>query len=202
MKFYYSPGACSHASHIALFESGIKFEAEAIDKKTKKLKDGRDFWKVNPKGYIPALETDKGVLAEGVAIMQYVAEQAPAKNLMPKAGSWDHNKAQEWMNYIATEMHKGMSPLFNKDLPDSYKTTIKENLNKKFDFLTTQLTGKDFIFGNQFTVCDAYLYTILGWTKHLGIDLSKWPALMSYVEKVKMRPSVQAAIKAEGLNAH
>src|SRR5262249_40595085 len=159
------------------------------DKKTKKLKDGRDFWKVNPKGYIPTIETDKGeVLTEGVAIMQWIAEQAPAKNLMPKYGTWEHNKAQEWLNYVATEIHKGFRPLWSKDTPDSYKNTVKENLAKKFEFLSNSLKGKDFLMGKQFTVCDAYLYTILGWTKMVGIDLAKWPVLMGYCEKVRMRP--------------
>ncbi len=201
MKLYYSPGVCSHATHITLFESGLKFESEAIDKATKKLKDGRDFTKLNPKGYVPAIETDKGeVLTEGVAIMQWIAEQAPAKNLMPKYGTWEHNKAQEWLNYIATEIHKGFSPLFNKELPEAYKNTLKEKMAQKFEYLSNHLKGKDFLFGKQFTVCDAYLYTVLGWTKWVGIDLSKWPVLLGYAEKVRMRPAVQSAIKAEGLD--
>ncbi len=199
MKLFFAPGACSRASHIALYESGLKFEAEQLDPKTKKTKSGEDYYKITPKSQVPALLSDKGeLLTEGSAIMQYIADQAPDKKLMPKAGTWERYKAQEWLNYIAAEVHKGFSPLFNKDMPEAAKEIFRANLGKKFDYLSAQLKGHDYLMGNQFTVADGYLHTVLNWTKHLNIDLSKWPVLMGYVEKVSSRPGVQAALKAEG----
>lgn len=198
MKLFFSPGACSRASHIALYESGLKFEAEQVDGKAKKTKSGADFWKIAPKGQVPALLNDKGeLLTEGSAILQYIADQAPDKNLIPKAGTWERYKAQEWLNYVATEVHKGFSPLFNKDMPDAAKEIFRANLGKKFDYLSTELKGKDYLMGKQFTVGDAYLHTVLNWTKNVNIDLSKWPVLMGYVEKVSSRAGVQQAIRAE-----
>lgn len=198
MKLYYVPGVCARASHIALAESGLKYEIEALDVKTKKTKDGRDFWKLNPKGYVPALELDnKEVLTEGVAIMQWVADQAPDKHLLPKVGTWDRYRGVEWLNYIATEIHKGFSPLWNKDLPASYREVVVANLSKKFDYLTEQLRGKEWIMGKTFTVCDGYLFTTLSWTKVLNIDMSKWPTLMGYVEKIGSRPAVKAVLQIE-----
>jgi glutathione S-transferase len=198
MKLFFAPGACSRAPHILLYESGLKFEAEAIDGKTKLTKSGQDYLKIAPKGQVPALVNDKGqLLTEGAVIMQYIADQAPEKNLIPKTGTWERYKAQEWLNYVSTEIHKGFSPIFNKDVPEATKEMYRTALGKKFDYLSEELKGRDYLMGQQFTPADAYLHTTLNWTKHVGIDLSKWPTLMGYVERVSARPAVQAAIKAE-----
>ncbi len=198
MKLYYSPGVCSRASHIALAESGLKYEIEALDKATKKTKDGRDFMKLNPKGHVPALELDnKEVLTEGAAIMQWVADQAPEKNLLPKVGTWDRYRAIEWLNYIATDIHKGFSPLWSKDVGAAYKEMVLATMAKRFDYLANSIKGKDWLLGKNFSVCDGYLFTVLSWTKMLNIDMSKWPTLMGYVEKVGARPAVKAVVAAE-----
>lgn len=199
MKLFYSPGACSLASHIVLHETGLKFEAFPVNTKDKTWKGG-DFKKINSKGYVPALQLDNGeVLTEGVAIMQYLADQKPEAKLIPKAGTFERYRCQEWLNYISTEVHKGFSPLWNPKTPDAAKPVIKENLAARFDWLSTQMKNNSFLMGNQFTVADAYLFTILSWAPHVQIDLSKWPALMGFTEKVKNRPATMAALKAEGL---
>jgi len=200
MKLYYSPAACSLSPHIALRESGVSFELEQVDLKTKKTNSGADFLKVNPKGYVPVLQLDDGQsLTEAAVIVQYIADKKPEAKLLPPAGTSDRYRAQEWLNYVATELHKGIGALFNPNLTDPWKQVLRQGLAPKFDFLTKRLEGKSFAFGDGFSVIDGYLFTVLGWPQHVGLDLSKWPALTSYSEKIAQRPAVQAALKAEGL---
>jgi glutathione S-transferase len=197
MKLYYSPGACSLSPHIALREAGLAFDAETVDLSSKKTKSGADYRAINPKGAVPALQLDNGqVLTEGSAIVQYIADQKPATKLAPAAGSLERYRLQEWLNYIASEIHKGVSPLFNPKATDEWKQVIKDQLAAKFDYLSKQLQGKDYLMG-AFSVADGYLFTILGWTKHLNIDLAKWPVLAQYYERVAARPAVKATLEAE-----
>ncbi len=200
MKLYYSPGACSLASHVALFASGVKFEVEQVDTKAKKTKSGKDYTKINAKGYVPCLETNEGqILTEGAAILQYIADQAPEKKLLPKNGTWERYKAQEWLNFIATEIHKSYSPLWSKDLPEATKKAAHERLTNRLEWVNGQIKPGQFLIGSQFSVCDAYMWTVLNWSRAVKFDLTKWPNLMGYVEKVSTTPAVQSALKAEGL---
>ena len=198
MKLYYSPGACSLAPHILLQESKAKYTLEKVDLKTKITEKGEDFKKINPKGYVPTLQLDNGeVLTEGPAIMQYIADQAPTSKLAPAAGTMARYRLQEWLNFITSEIHKGFSPLFNPAVPDAYKTMVKENLGKRFDYLSDKLTKNNFLMGNDFTAPDAYLYTTLSWPGYVGIDLNRWPSLQAFVKRVGDRPAVKAAHAAE-----
>jgi len=202
MKLYYSPGACSLSPHIALREAGIAFEAEKVDLGSKKTESGADFKAINPKGYVPALKLDDGqVLTEGPAIVQYIADLKPGSKLAPASGTPARYRLQEWLNYITSELHKSVGSLFNSKMPKEWQDQVKEGIAGRFDFLSKQLEGKAFLTGDSFTVADGYLFTVLGWTKHVGIDLAKWPVLTAYVERVAQRPAVQAALKAEGLAA-
>jgi glutathione S-transferase len=200
MKLYFSPGACSLSPHICLRETGAKFDIDQVDFGTKKTKSGTDYTKVNPKGYVPALQLDNGeVLTEGPAIVQYVADQKPESGLMPKAGTMERYRAQEWLNFITSELHKAYSHLFSPATPDAYKAAIKEKLGTRYDFLAKQLDGKPFLMGSQFSAPDAYLFTILGWNPHVGMNMDKWSTLKAYSDRVAARPAVQVAMKAEGL---
>ncbi|HEY6820402.1 MAG TPA: glutathione transferase GstA [Burkholderiales bacterium] len=200
MKLYYSPGACSLSPHIVSREAGIPVELKKTNVKDKTLDGGGDYWKVNGKGYVPALELDNGqLLTEGPAIVQYLADQKPETGLAPKAGSLERYRVQEWLNFITSEIHKGFSPLFRPTTPDEYKKIAKENLANRFNWLDKQLAGKDYLMGKQFTVADAYLFTVLNWTKPTQIDLAQWPNLKAYHARVAARPKVQEAMKAEGL---
>lgn len=201
MKLYFSPGACSLSSHIALREAGLAFDLEQVDLGTKKTKSGADLTTVNPKNYVPALELDNGeVLTEAAVIAQYIADKADGKRLLPAAGTMERYRAQEWLNYIAAELHKGVGQLFNPKMPDDFKKTVKDAiLPAKFDFLSKTLDKRPYLTGDAFSAADAYLFTILNWTGMLGIDLSRWPALTAYQGRVAARPAVQAALKAEGL---
>jgi glutathione S-transferase len=200
MKLYYAPGACSLSPHIVSREAGIPVELKKVNLKDKVVEGGADFLKVNSKGYVPALELDNGqVLTEGPAIVQYLADQKPASGLAPKPESFERYRLQEWLNFITAEIHKGFSPLFKPSTPDEYKKIARENLAGRFDWLNQQLAGKDYLMGKTFTVADAYLFTVLTWTKPLQIDLGKWPNLAAFVARVSARPKVKEAMKAEGL---
>ena len=199
MKLYYSPGACSLSPHIVLRELGIPFDLEKVDTKAGKTERGADFRSVNPKGYVPALELDDGkVLTEGPAIVQYLADQKPAARLAPQNGSFERYQLQEWLNYITSELHKSFGTLFNPNAPADFKQATKDAIGKRLDFLSGRV-AKGFLTGEQFTVADAYLFVILSWTKHVGIDLARWPVLTQFQARVAARPAVQAALKAEGL---
>jgi glutathione S-transferase len=200
MKLYYSPGACSLSPHIVSRELGIPLELKKVNTKDKTIEGGGDFWKVNARGYVPALELDDGhVLTEGPAIVQYLADRKPEAGLAPKAGSTERYQLQEWLNFLTSEIHKGFSPLFKPNTPEEYKKISKENLAGRFDWLDKQLAGRDYLMGRQFTVADAYLFVLLNWTKFQAIDLAKWPNLTAYQQRVGARPKVQEALKAEGL---
>jgi glutathione S-transferase len=201
MQLYFSPGACSLASHITAREAGLPVDLKRADTKTKKLEDGSDYYAINSKGAVPALKLDNGqVLTEGVAIMQYLADQKPESGLAPKNGSLERYRVQEWLNYITSEVHKGFSPLWNPTVDPAVKEYASANLFKKFDWLEAQLKGKKFLTGDTFTVADAYLFTVVNWTNFLGIDLAKWPTLAQFQARVAARPKVQEAMEAEGLN--
>ena len=200
MKLYFMPGACSLSPHIALRETGLSFDLEQVDSKTKKTKSGADFLKVNPKGYVPALQLDDGqTLTEAAVIVQYIADKKPEAKLLPPAGTTERYRAQEWLNYIATEIHKGVGALFNPKLTDPWKDVLRESVAPKFDYLSKRLEGRSYAFGDGFSAVDGYLFTILGWPQYVGIDLAKWLVLKSYTDGIAKRPSVQAALKAEGL---
>lgn len=201
MKLYFSPGACSLSPHIALREAGLPFELEEVDLQTKRTKSGADYLTVNPKGSVPALKLDDGqVLTEAAVIVQYIADQKPDAKLIPPTGSIDRYRVQEWLNYIATEIHKNLGSLFNPKNPEAWRhIVVNELLAPRLDFLSKKLEGKSYLMGNAFTVADGYLCTLLNWTKPLRIDLNKWPALAAYRKRVSERPAVQAALKAEGL---
>ena len=200
MKLYFSSGACSMSPHIALREAGLSFDLVKVDLGTKLTADGTHFMAINAKGYVPVLELDDGsVLTEGPAIVQYIADQAPASKLAPAAGTLERYRLMEWLNYITSEMHKSFSPLFNPKASDELKAMVREALAQRFDYLSTQLQGKSFLMGDTFTVADGYLFTVLGWTKPTHIDLEKWPVLSAYTKQISARPAVRAAMQAEGL---
>lgn len=200
MKLYFAPGACSLSPHIVLEEAGIAAETEQVNNQEKKTKSGKDYWTINPKGQVPALQLDSGeMLTEGPVIVQYLADQKPGSGLVPPAGSIERYRVQEWLNFITSELHKSFGPIFRPTTPDAYKTISKENLGKRFDWLDKQLAGRQYLMGDKFTVADAYLFTVLRWTARIEIDLGKWPNLKAYADRVAARPKVQAAMKAEGL---
>ena len=198
MKLYYSPGACSLSPHIVLQESGLPFEAIAAPTKTHQLADGTDYYTINPLGYVPFLVLDDGrTLREGAVIVQYVADQVPGKKLIPPAGSFERYQVQEWLNFIGTELHKGFSPFFGSVANDEYKASIKERLLKRLAFVNEQLAGRDYLMGAQFSVADAYLFTITNWAKPVGIDLSHLQHLAACRQRISERPAVVASVQAE-----
>jgi glutathione S-transferase len=200
MQLYYSPGACSLASHITLREAGLPVELKKTDTKTKKLEDGSDYFAVNSKGAVPALRLDDGqVLTEGPAILQYLADQKPESKLVPRAGTLERYRVLEWLNFITSEVHKSFSPLFNPAADPKVKEYTTQNLEKRFDWINKQLAGKQYLTGDQFTIADAYLFVVTNWSNFVGIDLGRWPALKAFVERVAARPKVQEALAAEGL---
>jgi len=202
MKLYYSPGACSLSPHIALHEAGIAFQPVLASTKTHQLKDGTDYYGINPLGYVPLLELDDGtLLREGPAIVQYIADQAPAKNLAPASGTLQRYRLQEWLTFIGTEIHKGFSPLFNPATPEEYKTIAKDKLNSRLKWVDGELAGKNYLMGEHFSVADVYLFTVTNWASRVGVDITGLDNLTAYRERVAARPAVQQAMKAEGLLA-
>ena len=199
MKLYFAPGTCSFSPLLALCEAGIDVELVKVDLKSRTVvADGSDFTKINPKGYVPVLELDDGrTLTEGPAIVQYIADLKPESGLAPKAGAFERYTLQEWLGYINSEIHKGFGPLFKPNTPDGYKTIAKENLSNRLAFAAAHLATQDFILGKQFTVADGYLFTVLNWCQYVGIDLTQWPSLVAFQERVGQRPSVKAAKAAE-----
>ncbi|HRI51287.1 MAG TPA: glutathione transferase GstA [Pseudomonadota bacterium] len=200
MKLYFAPGACSLSPHIVLHEAALSFEIEQVNLGTKKTKSGGDFREINPKGYVPALQLDDGeVLTEGPAIVQYVADRKPESSLAPAAGTLARYRLQEWLNYISTELHKSFSPLFNPKHPADLKQQVKDGLAGKFDYVSRRLGDQPYLLGQSFSVADAYLFTVLRWTKYVDIDLARWPVLTAYSARIAERPAVRAALAAEGL---
>src|SRR6202051_714803 len=200
MKLYYSPGACSLSPHIVLLEAALPYTLEKVDFTTKKTAAGADYLTINSKGAVPALQLDDGqVLTEGPAIVQYLADKKPDSGLAPRAGTFERYQLMEMLNYITSEVHKGYSPLFNPKISADWKASALANLGKKLDWLSGFLGSKTFLMGTAFTVADAYLFTVLRWSEHVGVDLGKWPVLGAYRARVGERPKVQEALKAEGL---
>jgi len=199
-KLYYSPGACSLSPHIVLREAGLPFDLVLASTKTKKLADGSDYLAINPKGQVPLLELDDGErLTEGPAIVQYIADQAPASGLAPAAGTMARYRLMEWLNFITSELHKGFSPLFTPGMPDEGKAMAHARLVERLTWVDGQLAVKTWLMGDNFTVADAYLFTVADWGKYAGVDIGGLANLSAYLDRVAARPAVQAALKAEGL---
>ena len=200
MKLYYSPGACSLSPHIALHESGLAFEAIAAPTKTHKLPDGTDYYTVNPLGYVPFLTLDNGKsLRESPAIVQYIADQVPDKHLAPANGTFERYQLQEWLTFIGTELHKTFSPLFVPTTPAETKSASMERLQSRLKWVDGELSGKQYLMGNTFTVADGYLFVVTNWAQYVGLDLNGYPNLVAFRARVAARPAVIAAMKAEGL---
>ena len=200
MKLYYSPGACSLSPHITLHESGLPFKHVLAPTKTHQLEDGTDYYSINPLGYVPLLELDDGTrLTEGPAIVQYIADQVPAKNLAPANGTLERYKLQSWLNFIGTELHKGFSPLFNPATPADYKPMVIDKLMSRLKWVEGQLAGKQYLMGDAFSVADPYLFTVTNWAPRVGVDITGFANIASFRERMAARPAVQAAMKHEGL---
>lgn len=199
MKLYYSPAACSLAPHIALNEAGITVELVKTDVKTKQTAAGADFWAVNSKGYVPTLQLDDGqVLTECPVILQYIADQKPGSALAPAAGTMARYRLQEWLNFITSEVHKGMGSFFNPGCKDAWREGAEAYLSRRLDWLNTQMEGRDYLM-DSYTVADAYLFTVLNWGQLVKFDIGRWPNLQAFQARVAARPAVQQTLKAEGL---
>jgi glutathione S-transferase len=203
MKLYYSPGACSLAPHIVANEAGIALDLEKVDLAAHKLADGSDYYDVNPRGYVPAIriKADEPVLTEANVLVQFLADQKPEAGLMPKAGTPERYRAQQWLAFVATELHKNFSWLWYKDTPAETKAKVKEKLNSRFAELDKHLAGNDYLLGKSFSAPDAYAFTIINWVNFLGLNLKDFPNLQAFMNRVAARPKVQETLKAEGLLA-
>ncbi|HEX5513769.1 MAG TPA: glutathione transferase GstA [Gammaproteobacteria bacterium] len=200
MQLYIKPGACSLAPHIALREAGLPFELMKVDLAGKTLEDGSNFLAINPKGQVPALVLDGGeILTEGAVLLQYIADQAPAAKLLPAAGSLARYQALAWVNFVATELHKGFTPLFKPNTPENYKPLVREQLASKFAFLDQHLAESAYLAGADYTVADIYCFVVLGWARHVGVDFNGLTHLQAYQARIADRPAVRAALVAEGL---
>ncbi|MEC9368248.1 MAG: glutathione transferase GstA [Pseudomonadota bacterium] len=202
MKLYYKPGACSLASHIALREAGVNFDLEKVDTKQGRTESGEDFSKVNPNGYVPALKLDTGeVITEGAAVLQYIAEENPKSGLVPFTGTaLQRAKVREFLNYVASELHIAYGPFFGARLDAEAHKQQQTKLSRKLDYIEKVLSdGRDYLVGSGFTVADAYLYAVAGWTKFTGLDLARWPNLAAYVKRISSRRAVRDSLEAEGL---
>lgn len=200
MKLFYKPGACSLASHIVLREAGKEFELARVDLAKKCLENGDDFLAINPKGQIPALSIDANtLLTEGVAIMQYVADSAPKSDLLPPVGFLSRYKTLEWLNFVATELHKGFTPLFRPDTPEEFKPTARALLEKKLEYVDAALANQQWINGENFSIADAYLFTVLRWAVAVKLNFPQAGNLTAYMQRVASRPAVAAAMAAEGI---
>jgi glutathione S-transferase len=200
MKLYYSPAACSLSPHIVLREAGLEFELERVDTKTKRTASGADYLALNGKGYVPLLELDDGRrLTEGPVIAQYIADLKPESGLAPANGTWERYQVQEWLNFVTSELHKQFSPLFRPDVADEVKKYARANLAKRAEWLGKQLEGRTYLVGERFTIADSYLFVVLNWARFTDVDLTPWPVIGKFLERVAARPKVQEALKAEGL---
>ena len=203
MKLYYSPGACSLAAHIAANEAGVKVDLAKVDLKAHQLEDGSDYYAVNPRGYVPAVRIKDGepVLTEANVVVQFIADQKPESGLMPKAGTAERYRAQQWLAFIATELHKNFSWLWQKDTSAETKAAVKAKLEKRFAELDAHLKSNDYLLGKNFSAPDAYAFTIINWVNFLGTNLKSFPSLQAYMDRVAARPKVQETLKSEGLLA-
>lgn len=199
MKLYYAPGACSLAAHIALSESGLPYETSRVDLRSHTVAGGADYYGINPKGYVPLLELDNGErLSEVAVILQYIADRNPG-TLAPAFGSFERYRLMEWLNFIATEIHKGLSALWKPTTPDAYRAVSLESVGKRFDYIAGRLGRQPYLTGDRFTIADAYLFTIANWHKFLKFDLDRWPVLQEFQARVAARPNVAEVLKAEHL---
>lgn len=200
MKLYYAPGACSMAPHIVVHEASIPIQIERVDLGTHRTEQGADYRKINPKGYVPALTLENGdVLTEVAVVLQFLADQNPGSGLAPAVGTMQRYRIMEWLNFVATEVHKSFGPLFNPKAGDDVRATQIRMLGRRFEFLSTILAKQAFLAGPTFSIADAYLFTILNWVNFVKLDLQPWPVLQEYLARVRVRPAVQATLKAEGL---
>jgi glutathione S-transferase len=200
MRLYYSPGACSLAPHIVAREAGVPLELERVDLATKKTDSATDYLKINPKGSVPALVLDDGtVLTEAAVIIQFLADLAPSSDLLPSIVSNERYASLEWLNFIATELHKGFGPLWRSDTPAAMRTVVKDTLATKFSYLDRHLAGRPYLLGDRFTAPDAYAFTVLSWAQFMKIDLGRWPNVTDYLERISARPQVREALVAEGI---
>jgi glutathione S-transferase len=200
MKLYYSPGACSLSVHIMLHEAGMTFTPIKAPTKTHKLDDGTDYYSINPLGYVPLLELDDGTrLMEAPALLQYIADQVPEKNLAPPNGTVARAQVQGWLNFVSSELHKNFAPLFSPDTPAEYKPTVSARLLGRFKWVDQQLAGKQYLMGDTFSVADAYLFNVSNWAPLVKVDLSGFANLAAFRAHMAQRPAVQAAMRAEGL---
>lgn len=200
MKLYYAPGACSLAPHIVACEAGLPLDTEKVDLSKHTTASGKDFKAINPKGYVPALILNNGELfTEASVIVQYLADQASDKKLIPAAGTFERYRVQEWLNFISAELHKGFGPFFNPAIPDTVKNMALDRLKLRFAHLDKHLANHAYLMGDTFTVADAYGFTVLNWTNMLKIDLSAYPNLQAYMKRVSERPKVRQAMADEGL---
>ena len=199
MILYYSKGACSQAPHIILHETGLHHDSVAVDLKTKRTEDGRDYLTINPKGAVPALELASGeILTENAVVLQYIAEAADDAQLLPRHGDFERYRVLEWLNFIATELHKGFGPLF-KSTSEETKQFARDQVSLRFDYVERRLGDGPYLLGERFTLPDAYLFVMLGWTGMHGIDLNRWPNLKAFRERMERRPSVRRVLEFEGL---
>lgn len=199
MKLYYSPGACSLAPHIALAEAALPYTAVKVDLRKHTTEDGADFYAINPKGYVPFIALDDGsTLSEVAVILQYIADRKPG-TLAPVFGGFDRYRLMEWLNYISTEVHKQFGPLWYPLTPEATKQAQKEKLASRFEFIARTLGKQPFLMGGNFSIADAYLFTVLRWSGHLKVDLAPFPALTQYLARIEARPAVQQVLAAEGL---
>lgn len=201
MKLYYSPGACSLSPHIVLCELGLPHELVRVDLKSHTLADGgADYYAINPKGYVPALQLDQGpLLTEGPAIVQYLADQRPEVGLLPPAGSIERAQVHGWLTFIGTEIHKNFGPLFRPDATPEAKAAAVGNIEKRLAYVDKALGEQDYLMGSAFCVADAYLFVVVGWAARMKLDLAHWPALQAFHKRVATRPAVLTAMQAEGL---
>lgn len=200
MRLYYMPGACSLSPHIVLREAGLAFELDRLDRASGKTESGEDFKVLNPKGYVPALRLDDGtLLTEGAVIVQYLADLAPEAKLAPPAGSLERLRLQELLNFIAAELHKSFSPLFAS--PDeAQRQAATQKIARALDYLESLLAdGRSYLLGETFGVADAYLFVVANWSNFVTLDLSPWPNLVRFQQRIVERPTVKAALAAEGL---
>ena len=200
MKLYYAPGACSLSPHIVAREAGIPIQLQKVNTKDKSMEGGGDFWQINPRGYVPVLELDNGErLTEGPAIVQYLADQKPESGLAPKAGTLERYRLQEWLNFITSELHKSFGAFFTPGMPDEAKDVFRARLRQKLQWVDGQLAGKSYLLGDDFTVADAYLFTVTNWAEFTKVDIADLANLQAFRQRMLTRPSVQAAMKHEGL---
>ena len=200
MKLYFATGTCALSPHIALLESGLPFEARRVSLKIHTLADDGDYYAINPKGYVPLLELDDGErLTEGPAIVQWIADQVPAKRLAPPAGTLQRYRLMEWLNFITAELHKAYGLLFNPAMPEEAKALVATKLAERYRIADDRLTDRPYLLGDDFTVADGYLYTVTRWAPLMKLDLSGYTHLRDFMQRVEARPAVQQALHAEGL---